>query len=68
MVFWNLWEALGLGVISGPMHAKVNPPFQDGKPLTSKVHLGIVLVILIPSIVSEDVFNIVQTQSQMYFI
>eukprot|EP00434_Breviolum_minutum_P026464 symbB.v1.2.023398.t1/scaffold2137.1/size89176/1 len=29
MVFWNLWEALGLGVISGPMHAKVNPPFQD---------------------------------------
>ncbi|CAJ1346250.1 unnamed protein product [Effrenium voratum] len=29
LVFWNLWEALGLGVISGPMHAKVNPPFQD---------------------------------------
>ena len=29
MVFWNLWEALGFGVISGPMHAKVNPPFQD---------------------------------------
>ena len=50
------------------MHAKVNPPFQDGKPLTSKVHVGIVLVILIPSIVSEDVFNIVETQSQMYFI
>ncbi|CAK9019486.1 Pyruvate dehydrogenase [NADP(+)] [Durusdinium trenchii] len=29
LVFWNMWEALGLGVISGPMHAKVNPPFQD---------------------------------------
>ena len=29
VVFWNFWEALGLGVISGPMHAKVNPPFQD---------------------------------------
>ena len=29
LVFWNMWEALGLGVLSGPMHAKVNPPFQD---------------------------------------
>ena len=29
LVFWNMWEALGFGVISGPMHAKVNPPFQD---------------------------------------
>eukprot|EP00439_Symbiodinium_sp_Y106_P066034 s1787_g10.t1 len=29
LVFWNMWEALGLGVLSGPMHAEVNPPFQD---------------------------------------
>ncbi|CAL1131100.1 unnamed protein product [Cladocopium goreaui] len=29
LVFWNFWEALGLGVIHGPMQGKVNPPFQD---------------------------------------
>lgn len=29
MIFWYMWEALGLGVIHGPMHAKFNPPFQD---------------------------------------
>jgi hypothetical protein len=29
IVLWNLWEALGLGVKSGPLRAKVNPPFQD---------------------------------------
>mmetsp|Transcript_7470 Transcript_7470/g.13440 ORF Transcript_7470/g.13440 Transcript_7470/m.13440 type:complete len:664 (+) Transcript_7470:75-2066(+) len=29
MIFWYLWEALGLGVIHGPMHAKFKPPFQD---------------------------------------
>jgi hypothetical protein len=29
MIFWYIWEALGLGVIHGPMHAKMKPPFQD---------------------------------------
>jgi len=29
MIFWYMWEALGLGVIHGPMHAKMKPPFQD---------------------------------------
>jgi len=29
MVFWYIWESLGLGVLHGPMHAKLNPPFQD---------------------------------------
>jgi hypothetical protein len=29
MVFWYVWEALGLGVIHGPMHGKMAPPFTD---------------------------------------
>lgn len=29
MVFWYIWEAWGLGVLHGPMHAKLNPPFTD---------------------------------------
>lgn len=29
VIFWYIWEALGLGVIHGPMHAKMKPPFQD---------------------------------------
>merc|ERR1740121_454035 len=29
MIFWYMWEALGFGVIHGPMHAKFKPPFQD---------------------------------------
>lgn len=32
------------------------------------VHVGIVLVILILSFVREDVLNIVEAQSQMYFM
>jgi len=28
-VFWYVWESLGLGVLHGPMHAKMKPPFQD---------------------------------------
>ena len=28
-VFFNAWEALGLGVEHGPLHGKFNPPFQD---------------------------------------
>lgn len=29
MIFWYVWESLGLGVIHGPMHGKMAPPFQD---------------------------------------
>lgn len=29
MIFWYVWEALGLGVLHGPMHGKVAPPFTD---------------------------------------
>jgi len=29
MVFWYAWEALGLGVLHGPMHGKMKPPFTD---------------------------------------
>jgi len=29
MVFWYVWEALGFGVLHGPMHGKVAPPFTD---------------------------------------
>jgi hypothetical protein len=28
-IFFNVWECLGLGVIHGPLHAKMSPPFQD---------------------------------------
>mmetsp|Transcript_10551 Transcript_10551/g.19162 ORF Transcript_10551/g.19162 Transcript_10551/m.19162 type:complete len:624 (+) Transcript_10551:91-1962(+) len=28
-VFWYVWESLGLGVLHGPMHAKMKPPFTD---------------------------------------
>eukprot|EP00403_Amphidinium_massartii_P010959 CAMPEP_0178414714 /NCGR_PEP_ID=MMETSP0689_2-20121128/23179_1 /TAXON_ID=160604 /ORGANISM="Amphidinium massartii, Strain CS-259" /LENGTH=600 /DNA_ID=CAMNT_0020036013 /DNA_START=145 /DNA_END=1947 /DNA_ORIENTATION=- len=28
-VFWHVWESLGLGVLHGPMHAKMKPPFTD---------------------------------------
>jgi len=28
-IFFNMWESLGLGVIHGPLHAKMSPPFQD---------------------------------------
>lgn len=29
IVFWYVWESLGLGVIHGPMHGKMSPPFTD---------------------------------------
>jgi hypothetical protein len=29
MIFWYVWESLGLGVIHGPMHGKMAPPFTD---------------------------------------
>mmetsp|Transcript_78338 Transcript_78338/g.242903 ORF Transcript_78338/g.242903 Transcript_78338/m.242903 type:complete len:628 (+) Transcript_78338:41-1924(+) len=29
MIFWYGWEALGLGVLHGPLHAKMAPPFAD---------------------------------------
>ena len=29
VIFFNMWESLGLGVIHGPLHQKVAPPFQD---------------------------------------
>ena len=28
-IWFNAWEALGLGVIHGPLHGKFNPPFLD---------------------------------------
>ncbi|EOD17111.1 hypothetical protein EMIHUDRAFT_244412 [Emiliania huxleyi CCMP1516] len=28
-IWFNAWEALGLGVEHGPLHNKLNPPFQD---------------------------------------
>ena len=28
-IWFNAWEALGLGVEHGPLHQKFNPPFQD---------------------------------------
>merc|ERR1712166_154790 len=29
VIFFGMWESLGLGVIHGPLHAKMSPPFQD---------------------------------------
>lgn len=29
MIWFNMWESLGLGVISGPLHGKWSPPFTD---------------------------------------
>ena len=29
VIFFNMWESLGLGVLHGPLHQKVAPPFQD---------------------------------------
>ncbi len=29
VIAFNLWESLGLGVLHGPLHQKVAPPFQD---------------------------------------
>lgn len=29
VIMFNMWEALGLGVIHGPLHGKFAPPFQD---------------------------------------
>ena len=29
VVWFNTWESLGLGVIHGPLHGKMAPPFQD---------------------------------------
>lgn len=29
VIFFNVWESLGLGVIHGPLHQKMAPPFQD---------------------------------------
>jgi hypothetical protein len=29
MIFWYVWEALGFGVLHGPMHGKMAPPFTD---------------------------------------
>mmetsp|Transcript_113259 Transcript_113259/g.283675 ORF Transcript_113259/g.283675 Transcript_113259/m.283675 type:complete len:592 (-) Transcript_113259:83-1858(-) len=29
VIYWHLWESLGLGVIHGPLHAKMAPPFTD---------------------------------------
>ena len=29
VIFFNVWESLGLGVGHGPMHGKMAPPFQD---------------------------------------
>jgi hypothetical protein len=29
IILFNMWESLGLGVLHGPLHAKMNPPFTD---------------------------------------
>lgn len=29
LIYFNVWESLGLGVIHGPLHQKLAPPFQD---------------------------------------
>jgi len=29
VIFFNVWESLGLGVLHGPLHQKTSPPFQD---------------------------------------
>lgn len=29
IVWFNTWESLGLGVLHGPLHAKMGPPFTD---------------------------------------
>lgn len=29
MIYWYAWESLGLGVLHGPLHAKMSPPFTD---------------------------------------
>ena len=29
LIWFNIWESLGLGVIHGPLHGKMTPPFQD---------------------------------------
>jgi hypothetical protein len=29
VIFFNLWECLGLGVLHGPLHGKMGPPFTD---------------------------------------
>jgi len=29
VIWFNVWESLGLGVLHGPLHAKMDPPFTD---------------------------------------
>lgn len=29
VIFFNVWESLGMGVLHGPLHQKIAPPFQD---------------------------------------
>eukprot|EP00929_Paragymnodinium_shiwhaense_P055302 TRINITY_DN27717_c0_g1_i1.p1 TRINITY_DN27717_c0_g1~~TRINITY_DN27717_c0_g1_i1.p1 ORF type:complete len:583 (-),score=94.31 TRINITY_DN27717_c0_g1_i1:71-1819(-) len=29
LIFFSVWESLGLGVLHGPLHGKMAPPFQD---------------------------------------
>lgn len=29
VIFFNTWESLGLGVLHGPLHGKMTPPFTD---------------------------------------
>mmetsp|Transcript_8532 Transcript_8532/g.27173 ORF Transcript_8532/g.27173 Transcript_8532/m.27173 type:complete len:595 (-) Transcript_8532:178-1962(-) len=29
VIWFNMWESLGLGVLHGPLHAKMAPPFTD---------------------------------------